>query len=135
MNVLHLQTPLMVNDTPRHELTYDTAEITVSQFCEAESYRFVVTGGKPVMSTHETDHGMHLYLGMMAIIAVNPDIDIRDLERVKGYDLVQIMNVGRNFILRGQGGGTGSSQKQSENSSEPTPDITTQASEKSDDNA
>lgn len=134
MNTIHLRTPLMVNDKPRHELTYDTSEITVSQFCEAESHRFVVTGGKPVMSTHETDHGMHLYLGMMAIIAVNSDIDIRDLERVKGYDLVQIMNVGRNFILRGQGG-TGSSQKQSENSSEPTQNTTTPTSERSDDNA
>lgn len=134
MNKIRLHMPLMVNDKERHELTYDTSQITVAQFCEAESYRFVVSGGKPVMSTHETDHGMHLYLGMQAIIAVNSDIDIHDLERIKGYDLVQIMNVGRNFILRGQGG-TDLSQKQSENSSEPTPNTTTPTSERSDDNA
>lgn len=134
MNTIHLHTPLMVNDRPRHELTYDPMAITVSQFCEAEGHKFASSNGKVSMSTHECDHGMHLYLGMMAIIAVNPDIDIRDLERIKGYDLVQIVNIGRNFILRGAGA-IASDQKQSESSSEPTPNITTPASETSDDNA
>ena len=46
----------------------------------------------------ELDYGLHLYLGFAAVIAVNPEIDISDLERVRGYDVMKIMRIGRDFI-------------------------------------
>lgn len=58
---------------------------------------------KTLFTTYEFDHSLHLYIGMMAIIAKNPHIDIKDLERVKGYDMIKIATVGRNFILTGAG--------------------------------
>ncbi|WP_302361309.1 hypothetical protein [uncultured Megasphaera sp.] len=134
MNTLQLQTPLMINGKEVKELTYNTAEITVSQFCEAESYSFVAGAGKPKMAQHESDHGLHIYLGMMAVIAVNPHIDVTDLERLKGYDLVQLANIGRNFILTGAGGTSGdSAQNGSADLYETTPEPTAPAPAKSDD--
>ena len=49
-------------------------------------------------SAAELDYGLHLYLGFAAVIAVNPEIDISDLERVRGYDVMKIMRIGRDFI-------------------------------------
>lgn len=103
MNTIQLDKPIMINGKEVKELTFDTAEITAGQFCEAETKRFAAGGNQPVMTTYEFDHGLHLYLGMMAIIAVNPHIDIKDLERVKGFDMIKIARVGRNFILTGAG--------------------------------
>nr|DAF27777.1 MAG TPA: tail assembly chaperone protein [Caudoviricetes sp.] len=103
MNKITLNQPLMINGQEVKELTYDTSQITAGQFCEAEVYKFAAGGNKPVFTTYEFDHSLHLYIGMMAIIAKNPHIDIKDLERVKGYDMIKIATVGRNFILTGAG--------------------------------
>ena len=76
----------------------------------------------------EQDGNLHLYLGMEAIIAVNPDIDIADLERIKGFDLVQITRIGRNFIS-GNAEET-SNQKDLGKESEVIPESITQESVK-----
>ncbi len=104
MNKIELRQPIMINGKEVKELTYDTAQITVRQFCEAETYSFTAGGNKPKITTHEFDHGLHIYLGMYAVIAVNPEIDITDLERIKGFDLIKLANIGRNFTLTGAGG-------------------------------
>lgn len=129
MNKIILNKPIMINAHEVKELTYDTSEITTGQFCEAEANRFAAGGGNPVMTTYEFDHGLHLYLGMAAIIAVNPHIDIKDLERIKGYDMIKIARVGRNFILTGAG--NNSDQNSSGDTSETTPEPTTKALEQS----
>lgn len=130
MNKITLNQPLMINGQEVKELTYDTSQITAGQFCEAEQYRFTAGGNKPVLTTYEFDHGLHLYLGMMAICAVNKEIDITDLERIKGYDMIKIAGVGRNFILTGAGGK--SDQSSSGDTSETTQELLTPAPENSD---
>lgn len=129
MNKIELKQPLMINGKEEKELTYDTSKITVGQFCEAETYSFTAGDNKPKLTTYEFDHGLHIYLGMMAVIAVNPQIDIKDMERVKGYDLVQLAKIGRNFILTGAGGN--SEQSNSDDTSEITPEPSTPAPVKS----
>jgi hypothetical protein len=119
MNKIILNAPIMINGKEVKELTYDTAEITAGQFCEAERYRFEAGGNKPVLTTYEFDNGLHLYLGMMAIIAVNQHIDVKDLERIKGFDMIQLARIGRNFILTGAG--TESDQNSSGDLSATTP--------------
>jgi hypothetical protein len=37
---------------------------------------------------------------MMAVIAVMPEIDITDLERIKGYDVLELTDIGMLFIYR-----------------------------------
>lgn len=131
MNKITLKNPIMINGKEVKELTYNTSEITVGQFCEAEQYQFAAAGNKPTLTTYEFNNGLHLYLGMMAIIAVNPEIDVRDLERIKGYDMIQMAMIGRNFILTGAGGASDPSS--SGDASETTPEHLTQAQEKSED--
>lgn len=131
MNKITLKNPIMINGKEVKELTYNTAEITVGQFCEAEQYQFAAAGNKPTLTTYEFNTGLHLYLGMMAIIAVNPEIDVRDLERIKGYDMVQLAKIGRNFILTGEGAEL--DQNSSGDASETMPEHTTPAPEKSED--
>jgi hypothetical protein len=47
----------------------------------------------------EADPGFQLYMGYAAIIADNRSYDIEDLKRAKGHDIIQIMNIGRNFTF------------------------------------
>lgn len=111
MKKITLRKPIMINGAEVKELTYDTEQITAAQFCEAEAYKFAASGNKPSMTVYEFDTALHLYLGMMAVIAVNPHIDVKDLERIKGYDMIQLAQIGRNFIL------TGAVEDSSQNSS------------------
>lgn len=129
MYKIELRQPIMINGKEVKELTYDTAQITVGQFCEAEAYSFTAGGNKPKMTTHEFDHGLHVYLGMYAVIAVNPHIDITDLERIKGFDMVRLATIGRNFILTGAGGSL--EQSTSGDTSEIMPELSIPAQEKS----
>ena len=115
----------MINGKEVKELTYDTAQITAAQFCEAEAYKVAASGNKPSLTVYEFDSGLHLYLGMMAVIAVNPHIDVKDLERIKGFDMVQLVRIGRNFILTG-GDEETSAQKTSDDASETMQEPSTQ---------
>ena len=64
-----------------------------------------LSGLKLFPQTSDTDEGasyIEYYsyepVGFAAIIAINPEIDISDLERVRGYDVMKIMRIGRDFI-------------------------------------
>ena len=80
MNKIILNKPLKINGQEIKELTYDTGEITVDQFCEAEARKTTVIGNKIGATARELDNAFHLYIGFMAIIAVNQHIDVADLE-------------------------------------------------------
>ena len=99
-NKITLSNPLTINNKKRTELTYDANEITAQMFAEADSRKLTASGSKNGNSAGaaELDYGLHLYLGFAAVIAVNPEIDISDLERVRGYDVMKIMRIGRDFI-------------------------------------
>ena len=123
--------PLTINNKKRTELTYDANEITAQMFAEADSRKLTASGSKSgnAAGAAELDYGLHLYLGFEAIIAVNPEIDMSDLERVHGYDVMQIMRIGRDFISgRSE---DPSSQSSSGEQSETTPEPSTPQSETS----
>lgn len=131
---IELRKPLLINGTNVTELTYDFEEISCDAFSMAFSYASAKSfsanqQGKQNAALMEQDTNFHMYLGMQAIIAVNPEIDMADLERIKGYDLVKIAGLGRNFIY-------GKSEEPSapsslEEPSEVIPESTTQELEKS----
>lgn len=102
MNTLKLNHPIQVGTQEGAkelaELPYDPEEITAQMFARADAKK-VKAGGAGGVSMAEVDYGMHLYLGFMAILAVNPQLDLNDLERIKGSDLVVVMHIGRNFML------------------------------------
>lgn len=102
-NTLKLENPITVNGKEIIELTYDPQKITVEQFSLASAKAGEISKTKAFrVSLRENDYNLHLYLGMMAIIAVNPDIDLSDLERVVGFDLLAIADIGMLFTLRRQ---------------------------------
>ena len=121
-NKITLSNPLTINNKKRTELTYDANEITAQMFAEADARKLTASGSKNgnAAGAAELDYGLHLYLGFEAIIAVNPEIDMSDLERVHGYDVMQIMRSEEP-----------SSQNSSGEQSETTPEPSTPQSETS----
>lgn len=104
INTLILDNPIQINGKIVKELTYDANEITALHFAEADAHRQISTSARigkgkvGINPTAELDYTFHLYLGIMAVIAVNPEYDVSDLERVKGDDVRQLMGIGRFFI-------------------------------------
>lgn len=111
-----LRNPITINGKMVKELTYDANEITPAMFAEADARKMLASGAKSgnLSGAVELDYGLHLYLGFAAIIAVNPEIDFTDLERIKGPDVMQVMKVGRNFIISSAVSEEDSSDEQSE---------------------
>lgn len=130
MELLKLKTPIEINGKKVKELSYDPQKITVEMFADAEARKLRATtrkGGCTV--AFELDYSFHLYLGFMAIIAVNQEIDVTDLERITGADIYAISRIGRTFIL-----GTAGEASEDETSDEPsetTPENSTRQSETS----
>lgn len=100
MEKLTLKNPIEINGEKITELTYDTNEINGMLFANADSKKKAAAGQNMSISPAvEFDFALHLYLGYAAIIAVNPSIDWSDLERVKGHDVMEILKIGRSFML------------------------------------
>ena len=123
---LTLRKPIMIDGQSVGAVTYDSDEIDGILFATAESKRKAAAGMKntSISPAAEFDFGLHLYLGFAAIVAANPSYDFSDVERIKGRDVVEVMAIGRNFILA-------SEKEQTENDSdeptETTPESTTPA--------
>jgi len=129
-NVLKLKNPIMINGHEVAEVTYDSNEIDGILFATAESKRKAAAGLKNTSITPaaEFDFGLHLYLGFAAIVAVNPAYDFSDVERIKGHDVVEVMAIGRNFMLSSEAEST---ESDSDEPGETLPESTTQASRSS----
>lgn len=98
---LTLKNPVMIDGEEVEEVTYDSNEINGILFATAEAKKKAAAGMKNTTITPaaEFDVGLHLYLGLAAIIAANPSYDFSDVERIKGRDVVEVMAIGRTFIL------------------------------------
>lgn len=129
-NILVLENPILINGKKVSELSYDPQEITAELFSVACAKSSAVDKSRSVtLRLKENDHALHLYLGMMAIIAVNNDIDVSDLERIKGFDVLSLTNIGAFFTLRRQA--VPSEGPSSAEHCESTANTSTQASENS----
>lgn len=135
MEKLTLQNPITINGKKVKTLTYDTDAITVGMFADAEARKLRATSNKGGGSAGacELDYSLHAYLAMMAIVAVNSDIDVSDLERISGPDVMELMRIGRNFTTTRSA--AQSEESGSESSSETTLEPSTPQSASSDGNA
>ena len=124
MDTIKLKNPVLINNKEVMELTHDANEITPAGFAEAEYRKTRANGSKgaPSSAAVELDYSLHLYLGFAAILAVNPEYDFNDLERIKGPDVMEVMKIGRNFIIDSV---AGSQEDTSESASETTQESTT----------
>jgi len=129
MKTLKLKNPIKIDGKEVSEVTYDANEIDGMLFATAESKRKEAAGKAFSLSpAAEFDFGLHLYLGYAAIIAVNRNYDFSDLERIKGCDTVEVMTIGRNFMLKSE------AEQQESDSDEPIetmPESTTPAPQSS----
>ena len=121
-----LKNPIKLDGKEVKEVTYDSNEIDGILFATAESKRKTAAGMKNTSITPaaEFDFGLHLYLGFAAIVAVNPSYDFSDVERIKGRDIVEVMAIGRNFMLASE---QEQPQSDSGDPTETTPESTTPA--------
>lgn len=123
--ILKLKNPIMINGAEVAEMTYDSNEIDGLLFATAEAKRKAAVGLKDSMAAApEFDFSLHLYLGFAAIVAKNKAYDWSDLERIKGADVREVMNIGRNFIYNAD---EASQQNDSAEHTETTPESTTPA--------
>ena len=101
METLKLKNPIKIDGKEVTEVTYDSNEIDGVLFATAEAKRKSAGGIKDmaISPAAEFDFSLHLYLGFAAIIAVNPSYAFEDVARIKGRDTVEVMKIGRNFIL------------------------------------
>lgn len=135
MQTLKLRKPLLINGKEVNELTYDTEKITGEMFNEADflSSSAAAKRGLVTMDLAEFDTGFQYYLGLFAIIAVNPEYDINDLMRIGGSDLMSIYRIGRVFTGGVEEETTEESESSQEESSEEytedIPEHTTPASQ------
>ena len=126
---LRLKNPIMINGNEITEVTYDSNEIDGILFLRRPNRKrkAAAVGRKDISiaPAAEFDFSLHLYLGFAAIVAVNPSYDFSDLERIKGHDVVEVMTIGRNFMLA-----SGEKTQTGDDSGEPTettPESTTPA--------
>ena len=127
MKELKLKNPIKIDGKEVAVLTHDANEIDGILFATAEAKKKAAAGMKntTLSPAVEFDFSLHLYLGYAAIIAVNPDYDFSDLERIKGSDTMNVMEIGRNFIFKSE-----EKEQQASGSdehTETTPESTTQA--------
>lgn len=103
-NTLKLNNPLLVNGKEYTELEYDALKITAEQFVEASTRSAALDKNRSItFKMKENDYAFHQYLGFMAVIACNPEISVEDLERLTGYDVLNLVDIGTLFIYRKSG--------------------------------
>lgn len=124
MDTLELKSPIKINGKDVKKFKYDQDELTAEQYIDA--CRRAAQPGE--VDIAEGDYALHFHLGCELIISSNPDVDITDLERVKGFDIIRISNLGRNFILAAQ---ADYEEETSEEPSDSTADSSTPAKQTS----
>lgn len=104
MKKLTLKNPIKIDGKDVAVLTHDANEIDGILFATAEAKKKAAAGMKntTLSPAVEFDFSLHLYLGYAAIIAANPEYDFSDLERIKGSDIMNVMEIGRNFIFKSE---------------------------------
>lgn len=95
---IKLKKPIEINGKEIYSFSFDSEQIDLDLMSQAEAkarQKRQITE----MTLGETDYTYHLFLGMAAIIAVNPWVDWEDLKRLKGIDLKTLGNIGRLFFI------------------------------------
>lgn len=126
MQEIALSHPLKVNGKEIEKLKCDLEAITVDQFADAEMMAKKKKGADS-LAVMEFDYTFHLFLGFEGVIAAQPEIDMSDLERLSGTDVMKVMQAGRFFI---NGSDVGSTEDASDEQSESTQGNTGKASAK-----
>ena len=119
---IKLSKPLYINGDARTELTYDIEELTINHITKAEGLKAKI-GGKDIVGSvtiAQADYALHICIGMQAVMAVNPDISEEDLQRLKGFDITKLANIGTRFFIEPVGQEQATSSEQQEDTQNTT---------------
>lgn len=123
--ILKLSSPLKINGQNMKELSYtlklDVDDVFIAHDNRAKAHNNMDTAMKLV----EFDTELHLYMGMQAIIKLNPQIDVNDLKRLHGVDVVNLLKIGRAFFTQTDSMENAQQSETSKESSVTTQDDTT----------
>ena len=120
MKTIALAHPITVNGKERSTIDLDFEALTVDAFTRADSRSHGGEGN--VLTLMEANGTLHLNLAFEAAIAADQTLDITDLERLKGADIMKFAAAGRFFTLQRATDSTGET---SEAPSESTDESTT----------
>lgn len=120
MKTIALAHPITVNGKERSTIDLDFEALTVDAFTRADSRSHGGEGN--VLTLMEANGTLHLNLAFEAAIAADQTLDITDLERLKGADIMKFAAAGRFFTLQSATDSTGET---SEAPSESTDESTT----------
>ncbi len=119
MKTIALAHPITVNGKERSTINLDFEALTVDAFTRADSRSHGGEGN--VLTLMEANGTLHLNLAFEAAIAADQTLDITDLERVKGSDVMKFAAAGRFFTLQSATDSTdGTSEAQFESTDEST---------------
>ncbi|WP_270242287.1 phage tail assembly protein [Collinsella tanakaei] len=122
MKTIALAHPITVNGKERSTIDLDFEALTVDAFTRADSRSHGGEGN--VLTLMEANGTLHLNLAFEAAIAADQTLDITDLERLKGADIMKFAAAGRFFTLQSatdSQGGTSEAQSESTDESTTTP--------------
>lgn len=122
MKTIALAHPITVNGKERSTIDLDFEALTVDAFTRADSRSHGGEGN--VLTLMEANGTLHLNLAFEAAIAADQTLDVTDLERLKGADVMKFAAAGRFFTLQSATDSTGEA---SEAPSESTDESTTTA--------
>ena len=98
---LKLRYPILIDGKQVKEVTYDHEEITNDLFLTACMKSTITGNDMNAAVMKELNNALHLQLGKASILAVNPTYDWGDLDRIKSFDLLELCEIGRDFITGG----------------------------------
>lgn len=117
MKTIALAHPITVNGKERSTIDLDFESLTVDAFTRADSRSHGGEGN--VLTLMEANGTLHLNLAFEAAIAADQTLDITDLERLKGADIMKFAAAGRFFTLQSATDSTdGTLEAQSESTDE-----------------
>lgn len=100
MKTIALAHPITVNGKERSTIDLDFEALTVDAFTRADSRSHGGEGN--VLTLMEANGTLHLNLAFEAAIAADQTLDITDLERLKGADIMKFAAAGRFLLCRVQ---------------------------------
>lgn len=97
--VLNLSSPIKVNGEIIKKFEYDVQRLTVNDILTANKNKLRALGNVDTsQKVAELDADLHFYVGMQAIIKLNPSVDVSDLNNLSGCDAYKLMQIGRSFF-------------------------------------
>lgn len=99
---IKLARPLKINGSDVQILQCDFDKLTTQDFmaASAESAAQAAAAGGVSLGA-EFDPGFHVALCIRAIARTMPAVDILDIKRITGADILQLQRAGRTFCLGG----------------------------------